>query len=707
MGSIPTGPTELNPTPPDVEESPVAEAPIAPKRPHQMEIHGDERVDPWYWMRDDDRSDEEVLAHLHAENSYTDQVLAPVADLKDELFAEMRSRIKEDDSSVPQVRDGVWRYQRFQEGSEYPIHCRRVGSMDAPEQVVLDENERAEGHAYYALGGLAVSRDRRTVAFAEDTLSRRIYDVRFRDLETGHEHDEVIVGTSGAVVWAGDHRTVFYVRQDETTLRPFQVWRHELGDDPAADVLVFEETDAEFYVSVWLSRSRDFVIIGSFQTESTEIRTIPAGAPTSEAQVFLPRTVDHEYSIDHHDGRFFVRSNFEAPNHRIAVTERRTIRSMSETVDVVAPSDDVFVEDFGLFNDALVVEERRDAILGVRVVPWLAPSTAYRVDFDEEVYTAGIGALGDPEGDLVRLGYTSLTTPMRVYDFSLTDRSLRLRKEQPVLGGFDRDAYVSERMLVTARDGVQVPVSVVHRRDLDRSTPQPLHLYAYGSYGITMDPSFSSARLALLDRGFIFALAHVRGGQEFGRRWYDDGKLLNKRNTFTDFIDVAQCLVDTDVTSTSQLVASGGSAGGLLMGAVANMRPDLFGAIVANVAFVDVVTTMLDESIPLTTFEYDEWGNPNEREFYEYMLSYSPYDNIAPVEYPPLFALAGLHDSQVQYWEPAKWVAKLRDVRTGDAPLILRMNMDAGHGGASGRFARLEEIALEYAFMLGVVNGQL
>ena len=707
MGSIPTGPTELNPTPPDVEESPVAEAPIAPKRPHQMEIHGDERVDPWYWMRDDDRSDEEVLAHLHAENSYTDQVLAPVADLKDELFAEMRSRIKEDDSSVPQVRDGVWRYQRFQEGSEYPIHCRRVGSMDAPEQVVFDENERAEGHAYYALGGLAVSRDRRTVAFAEDTLSRRIYDLRFRDLETGHEYDEVIVGTSGAVVWAGDHRTVFYVRQDETTLRPFQVWRHELGDDPAADVLVFEETDAEFYVSVWLSRSRDFVIIGSFQTESTEIRTIPAGAPTSEAQVFLPRAVDHEYSIDHHDGRFFVRSNFEAPNHRIAVTEQRTILSMSETVDVVAPSDDVFVEDFGLFNDALVVEERRDAILGVRVVPWSAPSTAYRVDFDEEVYTAGIGALGDPEGDLVRLGYTSLTTPMRVYDFSLTDRSLRLRKEQPVLGEFVRDAYVSERMLVTARDGVQVPVSVVHRRDLDRSTPQPLHLYAYGSYGITMDPSFSSARLALLDRGFIFAVAHVRGGQEFGRRWYDDGKLLNKRNTFTDFIDVAQCLVDTDVTSTSQLVASGGSAGGLLMGAVANMRPDLFGAIVANVAFVDVVTTMLDESIPLTTFEYDEWGNPNEREFYEYMLSYSPYDNIAPVEYPPLFALAGLHDSQVQYWEPAKWVAKLRDVRTGDAPLILRMNMDAGHGGASGRFARLEEIALEYAFMLGVVNGQL
>ena len=380
---------------------------------------------------------------------------------------------------------------------------------------------------------------------------------------------------------------------------------------------------------------------------------------------------------------------------------------MSETVDVVAPSDDVFVEDFGLFNDALVVEERRDAILGVRVVPWSAPSTAYRVDFDEEVYTAGIGALGDPEGDLVRLGYTSLTTPMRVYDFSLTDRSLRLRKEQPVLGGFDRDAYVSGRMLVTARDGVQVPVSVVHRRDLDRSTPQPLHLYAYGSYGITMDPSFSSARLALLDRGFIFALAHVRGGQEFGRRWYVDGTLLTKRNTFTDFIDVAQSLVDTGVTSTPQLVASGGSAGGLLMGAVANMRPDLFGAIVANVAFVDVVTTMLDESIPLTTFEYDEWGNPNEREFYEYMLSYSPYDNIAPVEYPPLFALAGLHDSQVQYWEPAKWVAKLRDVRTGDAPLILRMNMDAGHGGASGRFARLEEIALEYAFMLGVVNGQL
>ncbi len=683
------------------------DAPIAPKRPHTIEIHGDARVDPYYWMRDDAREDAEILAHLEAENAYADAVLSPVAALKDELFAEMRGRIKEDDSSVPQVRDGVWRYQRFEEGNEYAIHCRRIGSMDEPEEVLLDENERAEGHAYYALGGLAVSRDRRTMAFAEDTLSRRIYDVRFRDLETGEEHPEVIAGTSGAVVWAADHRTVFYVRQDETTLRPFQVWRHVLGSDAGADTLVFEETDPEFYVSVWLSRSRDFVIIGSFQTESTEMRTIAADRPDEDAQVFLARGDHHEYAIDHHGGRFFVRSNHEAPNHRVAVTDQRSIASMAEINDVVAPSDDVFIEDFGLFDLALVVEERRDAVLGVRVIPWDAPDGAYRVDFDEDVYTAGIGSLGDADRALVRIGYTSLTTPMRIYDFSLADRSLDLRKEQPVLGDFDRDAYVAERILVTARDGETVPVSLVHRRDLDRSVPQPVHLYGYGSYGITMDPSFSSARLALLDRGFVFAIAHVRGGQEYGRRWYDDGKLLNKRNTFTDFIDIAQHLVDTGVTTTPQLVASGGSAGGLLMGAVVNMRPDLFGAIVANVAFVDVVTTMLDESIPLTTFEYDEWGNPNEQPFYEYMLSYSPYDNIGAVDYPPLFALAGLHDSQVQYWEPAKWVAKLRDTKTGDTPLVLRMNMDAGHGGASGRFARLGEIAEEYAFMLGVVNGDL
>ncbi len=685
----------------------MSEAPIAPKRPHTIEIHGDARVDPWYWMRDDDREDPEILAHLAAENAHTDAVLAPVAELKDELFAEMKGRIKEDDSSVPQISDGVWRYSRFEEGREYAIHCRRIESMDAPEEVLLDENERAEGHSYYSLGGLTVSRDRRTMAFAEDTLSRRIYDVHFRDLTGEATYPEVITGTSGNIVWASDHRTIFYVRQDETTLRPDQVWRHTLGTDPADDVLVLDETNPEFYVSIWLSRSREFVMIGSFQTEETEVRTIAAADPTDDPQVFLARGDHHHYLVDHFDGRFFLRSNHEAPNFRIAVTDQRAISSMADTTDIVAPSDDVFVEDFGLFDAALVVEERRDAILGVRVLPWAETEAAYRVDFDEAVYTAGIGTLGDANRDVVRIGYTSLTTPMRVYDFSLADRSLELRKEQPVLGDFDRDAYVAERITVTARDGETVPVSLVHRRDLDRSVPQPVHLYGYGSYGITMDPSFSSARLALLDRGFVFAIAHVRGGQEYGRRWYDDGKLLNKRNTFTDFIDIAQHLVDTGVTTTPQLVASGGSAGGLLMGAVLNMAPDLFGAIVANVAFVDVVTTMLDESIPLTTFEYDEWGNPNDKTFYDVMLSYSPYDNVAAVDHPPVFALAGLHDSQVQYWEPAKWVAKLRDTSTGDAPVILRMNMDAGHGGASGRFARLEEIAEEYAFMLGVVNDTL
>jgi oligopeptidase B len=683
------------------------DAPIAPKRPHVMEIHGDQRVDPWYWMRDDERTDEEILAHLRAENAYTDHVLAPVAGLKDELLAEMRGRIKEDDSSVPQLRGGAWRYERFEETREYPVHCRRLGSMDASEEIVLDENERAEGHAFYELGGLEISQDGRTAALAEDTLSRRVYDVRFRDLPTGDLHDDVIEGTSGNVVWAADHRTLFYVRQDDMTLRPYQVWRHTLGTDQADDVLVFEEVDPEFFLSIWLSRSRQYVIISSNQTESAEVRTIPTGSPHDEPQVFLGRTVDHDYTIDHHGDRFYVRSNFEAPNHRLAVTEQRVIASMGDTEDLVAPSDEVFVEDFGLFDKALVVVERRDAVCGVRVIPWDEPNEGYRIDFDEQVYTAGLDELGDPEGDLVRLGYTSLTTPTRVYDFSLADRSLALRKEQPVLGGFDRDAYVAERIFVTADDGVDVPVSLVHRRDLDRAVPQPVHLYAYGSYGLTMDPAFSSDRLALLDRGFIFAIAHVRGGQEYGRRWYDDGKLLNKRNTFTDFISIGRHLVESGITSPPQLIASGGSAGGLLMGGIANMAPDLFGGIVANVPFVDVITTMLDETIPLTTFEYDEWGNPKDREFYDYMLSYSPYDNVAEIDYPPLFVLAGLHDSQVQYWEPAKWVAKLRDVKTGDSPLILRMNMDAGHGGASGRFARLEEIAIEYAFMIGVVNGQL
>ncbi|MEM8707332.1 MAG: S9 family peptidase, partial [Actinomycetota bacterium] len=527
-----------------------------------------------------------------------------------------------------------------------------------------------------------------------------------RSLAGGADHDVLIEGTSGAVVWAGDHRTVFYVRQDETTLRPYQVWRHVLGSDVADDVMVFEETDPEFYVSVWNTRSREFVAIGSFQTESAEMRTIPADRPDEEPVVFLPRRPDHEYLIDHHAGRFFVRSNLDAPNHRLLATDARANTDLDGFDELVAHDDEVYVSDFGLFDDALVVEERRNAVLGVRIVPWADPSAGYPIEFGEAVYTAGVSTLADPESDLVRVIYTSLTTPTSVYDFSLTDRSLTLRKEQPVLGGFDRDDYVAERIMVTARDGVAVPVSLVHRRDLDRSVPQPLHLYGYGSYGMTMDPSFSSGRLALLDRGFVFAIAHVRGGQELGRRWYDDGKLLNKRNSFTDFIDVGQHLVDAGVTTTSQLIASGGSAGGLLMGAVLNMRPDLFAAIVAQVAFVDVVTTMLDESIPLTTFEYDEWGNPNEQAFYEYMLSYSPYDNIEAVDHPPVFALAGLHDSQVQYWEPAKWVAKLRDTSTSDAPVLLKMNMDAGHGGASGRFARLEEVALEYAFMLGVIEGR-
>jgi oligopeptidase B len=683
------------------------DAPIAPKRPHVIEAHGHQRVDPWYWMRDDERTDEEILTHLHAENAYTEQVLAPVAGLKDELLAEMRGRIKEDDSSVPQLRGGAWRYERFEEGREYPVHCRRVGSMDAPEEIVLDENERADGHAFYELGGLEISQDGRMVAFAEDTLSRRIYDVRFRDLTTGDVHAEVIEGTSGNVVWAGDDQTLFYVRQDEMTLRAHQVWRHTLGTDPADDVLVFEEVDPEFYVNIWLSRSRQYVIVGSYQTETAEMRTISASSPLEEPQVFLDRAAGHEYSIEHHGNRFYLRSNFEAPNHRLAVTDQRAIASMGETEDVVAPSDETFLEDVGLFDDALVVVERRNAVCGLRVIPWGESNEGYRIDFDEEVYTAGLGEPGDAEGSLVRIGYTSLTTPDRVYDFSLIDRSLELRKEQPVLGGFDRNTYVAERILVAVGDGVDVPVSLVHRRDLDRTVPQPVHLYAYGSYGITLDPMFSSDRLALLDRGFIFAIAHVRGGQEYGRRWYDDGRLLNKRNTFTDFIAVAQHLVESSVTSPPQLIASGGSAGGLLMGGIANMAPDLFGGIIANVPFVDVVTTMLDETIPLTTFEYDEWGNPQDREFYEYMLSYSPYDNVGEIDYPPLFVLAGLYDSQVQYWEPAKWVAKLRDIRTGDAPLILRMNMDAGHGGASGRFARLEEIAIEYAFMLGVVNGTL
>lgn len=706
----------------------VARPPVAKQVPHELRAHGQVRQDPYYWMRDDDRDDEEILAHLRAENEYTAATLAPLSDFREALYQEIVARIPQDDVSVPSRYGAHLYYERVEAGKEYAIHCRRAVAAcatepcgDAPEEILLDGNQLAEGHGYYDLRGLTPTHDGKLLAYAEDTLSRRIYTIRIKNLEDGSLLTDTIEGTSGNAVWSTDGRTLFYVRRDPQTLRAHQVWRHALGTPTSEDVLVFDETDDEFYVSIFESKSRDFVMIGSYQTLAHEYRYVDARNPTSEPKLVLARQEGHEYDVDHALGRFYIRTNWEARDFRLmSVAPEQSGDRARWRVEVPA-QDGVFFEGFELFRSHLVVNERRDGILRLRVIPWKVGerpaargrtalpnaanlADAHEIAMDEAAYWTGFGDNEELSSGFLRFSYSSMTTPPSVIDYDLNRRTRTVRKVEEVVGGFDREAYVSHRLNVPARDGTLVPVSIVHRRDLDRSQPQPLLLYGYGSYGYSLDPTFSSPRLSLLNRGVIFAIAHVRGGQERGRAWYENGKLLNKMNTFTDFIDVGRHLVNERWTASDRLFAHGASAGGLLMGAVANMAPELFGAIVADVPFVDVVTTMLDETIPLTTFEYDEWGNPNERPYYDYMMSYSPYDNVRAMDYPPMLVLTGLHDSQVQYWEPMKWVARLRELKTDGNPLLFDVNMEAGHGGSSGRFRRHKETALVYAFLLDRVN---
>ena len=684
------------------EQSP--QPPVARQVPHTLETHGVRRQDPYYWLRDDARKDPQVLAHLRAEQAYAQAQLAPLKRFREQLYDEIVARIPKDDSSVPYFLDGYWYYTRVEKDREYAVHCRRRGSMEAPEQVVLDENAQAEGHEYYASGAVRVSVDGKTLAYAEDTVSRRIYSIRFRDLDSGKEHADVLEGTSGSLVWALDHRTLFYVKRDPATLRAHQVWRHVLGTEQAQDVLVYDEQDEEFYVGISRSRSRDYVLIGSYQTLSHEYRTVDARKPDSAPVVVLPREARHEYDVDHAHGRFYIRTNWQARDFRLMSVEPQHSAEKDRWRVEVPAREGVLLSSFELFRDYLVLGERRGGIPRLRVVPWQDRQSDHEIRFEEPAYASAIGHNPDFESGTLRFHYTSMTTPPSTFDYDLAARTRELKKQQRVEGDFDPARYATERIEVRARDGVTVPVSLVYRRDLDRSQPQPLLLYGYGSYGYALDPRFSSVRLSLLDRGVIFAIAHVRGGQELGRAWYEDGKLLTKLNSFHDFIDCAEHLVRTGWTLPDRLFAQGGSAGGLLVGAVANMRPELFHAVVADVPFVDVVTTMLDESIPLTTFEYDEWGNPNQREYFDYMMRYSPYDNVKAQGYPHMLVLTGLHDSQVQYWEPAKWVARLRATKTDDRPLIFHVNMDTGHGGASGRFRQHEETAMIYAFLLSLVG---
>ncbi len=686
-----TGPTTAAETP---------HPPVAKTVPHELRAHGQVRQDPYYWMRDDDRDDPEILAHLQAETDYAEAMLAPLRPMREALYQEIVARIPENDDTVPALLDGFYYYDRFEAGKEYVLHCRKRGALDAAEQVFLDENREADGHDFYDTAALEVTTNGRILAYAEDTLSRRIYTVRFRDLDSGQNLPDVIEGTSGNVVWAADDRTLFYVKKEEGTLREFQVWRHSLGTEATADVMVFHETDPEFSMEIFRSRSRDYVMIASYQTLSHEFRYVDARRPTTEARVLLPREEHHEYDADHINGRFYIRTNWEARDFRLMSVEPRRSADKRAWREEIPARDGTLLEGFELFDGHLVLKERRDGISRLRIVPWRDRSSAHEITFDEPAYVTRFGANPMANTHNLRFTYESLTTPLSTFDYDMNARTRDMRKREQVVGDFDPAQYVTTRIDARARDGAQVPISIVHRRDLDRSHPQPLYLYGYGAYGYSTDPRFSSARLSLLDRGVIYAIAHIRGGQERGRAWYEAGRLLEKRHTFEDFIDVAEHLVREGYTAPEKLVAYGGSAGGLLIGAVANMRPDLFHALVADVPYVDAVTTMLDPTIPLTTFEYDEWGNPEEREYYDYMMTYSPYDNVHAVAYPSMLVITGLHDSQVQYWEPAKWVARLRATGTGANPLLFHVDMSAGHGGASGRFRMHEETAMVYAFLL-------
>jgi oligopeptidase B len=556
----------------------------------------------------------------------------------------------------------------------------------------------AEGYSFYQVTGLSVSHDNKILSYGVDTLSRRKYTIRFKNLETGEIYDDQILNTTGSSAWAADNATIFYTRKDEVTLRPDRIFRHKVGDDPEQDALVYNETDETFRCSVYLSKSMKYIMIGSFSTLSTEYRYLDAMHPMADFNVFLPRQREHEYFISHYKDRFYIRTNYEAKNFRLMETGLDNT-ALDKWKEVIPHRSDVLLEDYEVFSDFLALQERENGLTGIRVMSHDGANDYY-IDFEEQTYMVYLSTNLDFDTDVVRYGYTSLTIPNSVYDYNMSSKEAKLMKRQEVVGGYNPDDYYAERLFATAKDGVKVPVSLVYKKGMKKDGENPTLLYGYGSYGASMDPYFSSVRLSLLDRGFIYAIAHIRGGEEMGRQWYEDGKLLKKKNTFTDFISCAEYLLDEKYTSEDKLFAMGGSAGGLLMGAVVNMRPDLFKGVVAAVPFVDVVTTMLDESIPLTTGEYDEWGNPNEKEYYDYMLSYSPYDNVEAKDYPAMLVTTGLHDSQVQYWEPAKWVARLREMKTNDEPLLLWVNMDFGHGGASGRFQRYKEVALEYAFMI-------
>lgn len=684
--------------------------PKAAVKPKELITNGDKRIDNYYYLNE--RENPEVINYLKAENAYLEQVLAPVKDLREKLFAEMKGRIKQQDESVPYKEGNYYYYVRYVTGGEYPIYCRKRGSLSGAEEVLFDGNAMAKGHAYYQIGGYEVSDNDELAIFAEDTVSRRLYTLRVKNLKTGQVYPEAIKNTeAGSFAWATDNKTLFYIKKDPQTLLGYQVYRHVLGTDPKQDVLVYEEKDNQFYMALGRSKSKKYIFVSSDHNGvATEYQLLEASQPTGTFRTFLPREHGHEYDIVHYQNKFYVRTNWKAENFRLMEVPETKTTDRAAWKEVIPNRPDVYLANLDVFVNDLVLGERKAGLTNIRVINQKNKKDTY-LDFGEPAYVAAIGYNPEFNTNVLRFTYSSLTTPSSTFDYNMDTGEKTLMKQQEVLGGFDKNNYVSERFFVTARDGARVPVSLVYRKGTRKDGSAPLLQYAYGSYGYSTDPGFNSTRLSLLDRGFIYAIAHIRGGQEMGRRWYEDGKMLKKKNTFNDFVDVSEYLIKNKYTSPDKLFAMGGSAGGLLMGAVVNQAPQLYRGVVAAVPFVDVVTTMLDESIPLTTGEWEEWGNPKNKPYYDYMLSYSPYDNVKKQAYPNLLVTTGLHDSQVQYWEPAKWVAKLRTMKTDNNPgaetqLLLHTNMEAGHGGASGRFEALKEIALEYAFILNLVGVQ-
>jgi len=673
-------------------------APVAKKIPTELQIHGDVRVDNYFWMNN--RENPEVIAYLEQENEYYQAATAHTKEFQEKLFEEMKGRIKEDDSSVPYKRNGYWYITRYETGKEYPIYSRKKESLEAAEEVMFDGNQMAEGHDYFSLSGISVSPDNALASFGLDTVSRRQYFLQIKDLKTGELFPDKIENTTGGSVWANDNKTLFYTHKDPVTLRSDKIYKHVLGTPASQDELVYHETDETFNTYVYKSKSRKYIIIGSVSTLTSEYRILSSDDPNGTFEVFSPRERGLEYSIYHYGSDFYILTNKDgATNFKLMKTADKATTS-DQWTEYIPHREKVLLEDIEIFKDYLVISERDNGLNKMKITRWDG-TEEYYLPFDNETYIAYPYVNLDYDTELLRYIYNPMTAPYAIIEFNMKTREETILKEQEVLGGkFQKENYRSERLWATARDGVKVPISLIYHKDTKLDGNSPLLQYAYGSYGSTTDPYFSATRLSLLDRGFIYAIAHVRGGEYLGRPWYEDGKLLNKKNTFTDFIDCSNYLIEQQYTSPKHLYALGGSAGGLLMGAVVNMAPELYNGVIAAVPFVDVITTMLDDSIPLTTGEYDEWGNPADKVYYDYMLSYSPYDNVKAQAYPNMYVSTGLHDSQVQYWEPAKWVAKLREYKTDNHLLFLDTNMEAGHGGASGRFEALKETAKEYAFLL-------